>query len=419
MGIGEGLLSPFRVLDLAEGGYSICGRILADLGADVIRIEPPRGSPSRSTGPFYRDSFHPEKSLFWMAYNLNKRGITLNLSKPDGAELFRQLVKKTDFLLESFEPGYMECLGLGWSALSKLNPRLIVVSMTPYGQEGPKAHYKSSDIMAWASSAVLYSTGDEDRPPLTIGYTLQATMQGGSEGAAAALIAHWYRQTSGKGQHVDVSTQEANIQLLQAFPEFWEFGKYDSKRLGPCYAAGTGLKRRVVYPCKDGYVAFQVIGGSAGPAESTRGMLKWMDEEGKAPEDFKKRDWVNEFDVSRLTQADIVHMEEPFARFLLTKTKKELWERSFRDRIILGPVNSIADLCEFEQLKQRDWWVKVGHPELGDELVYPGPFVKLSSSQIEYRRRAPTVGEHNETVYLDELGLSKKQLELLVQANVV
>ena len=146
-----GALADCRILDLTEGALSLCGKLLADLGADVIKIEKPGGDDTRNIGPFYQDIAHPEKSLFWWAYNVNKRGITLNLETAEGREIFSRLVASADFVIESFSPGHLDDLGLGYAALSALNPRIILMSITPFGQTGPKARNPWSDLTAWAS----------------------------------------------------------------------------------------------------------------------------------------------------------------------------------------------------------------------------------------------------------------------------
>ena len=156
------LLRPYCVLDLAEGGCMIGGRILGDLGADVIKVEPPGGSPSR-IAPYYKNLPDPEKSLYWFAYNMNKRGVTLDINKADGQEVFKRLVKTADVVIESFEVGIMEQLGIGYNDLCKVKPDIIVTSITPFGQKGPKARYKGCDLVAWASGGYLYVCGDSDR----------------------------------------------------------------------------------------------------------------------------------------------------------------------------------------------------------------------------------------------------------------
>src|SRR4030043_844506 len=186
---GQSALPQYRILDLTEGGCMLGGRLLGDLGADVIKIEPPGGSLSRSE-PFYKETIDPEKSLLWFAYNHNKRGITLDLSKVEGQNLFKDLVKTTDVILESFEPGYLSGFKLGYSDLCQIKQDIILTSITPFGQSGPKGHYKGSDLTAWASGGYLYICGNPDRAPTWVSFP-QASLFGGAEAAIGSLVALW------------------------------------------------------------------------------------------------------------------------------------------------------------------------------------------------------------------------------------
>ena len=197
-----GLLSPYRVLDLSNELGFLCGKILGDLGADVIKIEPPGGEPARRLGPFYGDQPDPEKSLFWFGFNNNKRGITLNLESAKGRELFSQLVAKADFVMETFTPGYLDGLNLGYTTMSKINPRLVLTSITPFGQTGPYSKFKASDIEIMALSGCMSLTGDPDRPPLRVTFP-QSYGWTGSYAAMGALIAHYHREQTGEGQQVE------------------------------------------------------------------------------------------------------------------------------------------------------------------------------------------------------------------------
>ena len=194
------LLYPYRVLDLTDDR----GKILADLGADVLQIEPPGGSPARDIGPFYGDDPRPEKSLFWWAYAANKRSITLDLEQKDGQALLKKLVTEADFLIESYSPGYLERLGLDFKHLASINPKLVMVSITPFGQDGPYSNYQASDIVGMALGGFMYLTGDEDRAPIRVSFP-HFYLHGAAAGASAAMLAHTYRVTTGRGQHVDVS----------------------------------------------------------------------------------------------------------------------------------------------------------------------------------------------------------------------
>ena len=160
-----GMLDQYRILDLTDEKGLLCAKLLGDLGADVIKIERPGGDPARNVGPFYHDEPDPEKSLFWFAFNTSKRGIILDIETAEGQGAFKRLVASADFVIESFPPGYMDKLGLGYLALEKINPGIILVSITPFGQTGPYRDYKTSDIVAWAMGGQMYSWGDADRPP--------------------------------------------------------------------------------------------------------------------------------------------------------------------------------------------------------------------------------------------------------------
>jgi benzylsuccinate CoA-transferase BbsE subunit len=211
-------LSPYRVLDLTnEQGY-FCGKILADLGADVIKVEPPEGDPGRKIGPFFKDIPDKEKSLFFLAFNTNKRSITLNIQTHDGQEIFKRLVKTSDFVIESFAPGFMDKLGLNYSALKEINSRMIMVSITPFGQTGPRKDWKGSDIVEIAMGGLSHITGSPDRPPVRVGID-QAHVVAGTQAAMGAMIAHYHREATGKGQYVDTSIQESVVLSALTVPQ--------------------------------------------------------------------------------------------------------------------------------------------------------------------------------------------------------
>jgi crotonobetainyl-CoA:carnitine CoA-transferase CaiB-like acyl-CoA transferase len=207
MAIAKGMLSAYRVLDLTNQNGYLCGKMLGDMGADVIKIESPRGDSGRKTGPFYQQIPDQEKSLYWFAYNLNKRGITLDIETTDGRQILSRLIKKADFIIESFDPGYMDSLGLSWEKIHEINPRIVMTSITPFGQTGPYKDFKGSDLVVMAMSGLMYITGNPDSAPLRISFP-QAFLLASAHAAASSMIAHYYRETSGEGQHVDVSAQE-------------------------------------------------------------------------------------------------------------------------------------------------------------------------------------------------------------------
>src|SRR5215210_7765056 len=217
-----GVLAPYRVLDLSGSWGWLCGKILGDLGADVLKIEPLGGDPERGLGPFLGGEPHPERSLYWAACNTSKRGLTLNLSAASGRELFLRLASGADFVLESYMPGHLDALGVGYAGLRALNPRLIYVSVTPFGARGPYAHYRGTDLEAMALGGFMAVTGEPNRPPLRVSGVPQAPMWASMHAAMGALVAHWAREQRGVGQYVDVSAQASMISSLAHAPAFWD-----------------------------------------------------------------------------------------------------------------------------------------------------------------------------------------------------
>ena len=204
----EAMLSLYRVLDLTDEKGLFCGKLLGDLGADVIKIERPGGNPARNIGPFYHDEPQSEKSLFWWAFNTSKRGITLDIENAEGQENFKKLVDTADFIIESFPPGYLAKLGLDYPALQQINPGIIMVSISPFGQTGPYKDFKGPDIVVWAMGGHMYPFGDADRPPVRISHHSQAYLHAGVEAAVGAMMALYHRQMTGQGQQVDLSIQD-------------------------------------------------------------------------------------------------------------------------------------------------------------------------------------------------------------------
>jgi crotonobetainyl-CoA:carnitine CoA-transferase CaiB-like acyl-CoA transferase len=414
----NGLLSPFRVLDLTDELGFLCGKILGDLGADVIKIERPGGDPARNIGPFLHDQVHPEKSLYWFAFNNNKRGVTLNLESDRGRKIFGQLVAKADFVLESFTPGILDGLDLGYKALSHLNPRLVLTSITPFGQTGPYSRFNASDIEVSAMSGCMSLTGDPSRVPLRVTFP-QSYQWTGSYAAMGTMIAHLQRQRTGEGQHVDVSAQACLLWAFSHAHTFWDLNRHLEQRAGSFMTGRsiTGAKMRVFWPCKDGYLNFIIYGGEAG-RKTNQALVNWMDSKGMTPEFLKKKDW-KVFNIAEVTQEEIDQMEEPIGRFFQGVTKKEFLEEVISRGMLGYPVSTAREILEDPQLKARGFWQTVDHPELGTSLLYPGAFAKFSSAECPLRRRAPLIGEHNEEVYVNELGLKSAEMGQLKENGIL
>lgn len=411
-------LSPYRVLDLTQEDGWLCGRILADLGADVVKVEPPGGDPGRLHGPFVHDECNPEKSLPWLAYNANKRGITLDLDSPVGQDLLRQLAEKADFVVESYAPGYLDARGLGYADLAKLAPRLVYTSITPFGQTGPFANYRGSDLVGLAMSGFMYLVGEPDRAPLRAALN-QAPLWTSMYAAAGTLLAHHSRAVRGRGQHVDVSLQAGMLWALANAPSFWILNRENLKRAGTFIVGRsiTGARMTAIYPCKDGYINFIIYGGEAGK-RSNEAMVEWMSEQGAAPDWLKQKDW-DAFNVATSTQEEIDAIEKPFGAFLAKLTKSEFANESVKRGILGYPVNNARDILEDPQLVARQFWQEVEHPELGRKVKYPGLFAQFSGHTAPTVHRAPCVGQHNQDVYGRELGLSTGELARLRQQRVI
>ncbi|HLB90211.1 MAG TPA: CoA transferase [Terriglobales bacterium] len=412
------LLEPYRVLDLTGPlGFS-CGRILGDLGADVIKVEPPEGDPSRQSPPLLKAPNHTPHSLYWLAFNANKRGITLDLQNPGGRSLFLRLARKADFVLETFPPGTLDNWGLGYEDLKEQIPGLILVSITPYGQQGPYRDFQGADLEIMALSGAMSLAGEKDGEPMRVTQP-QAPMWVGAEAAMGALTALAYRSLTGKGQHVDVSAQVAVMAALAHAPTFWDLNRTNPERAG-IHVTGrsvTGARVRVFWPCRDGWINFILYGGAAG-RHANQQLVAWMDEEGAATEWLKEIDW-SKFDVTTIRQNDVDTLEAPIGRFFSTLTKQEFYEGAVKREILGYPVFAVEDISKDPQLVARQFWQEVEDPLSGSTLKYPGGFALISGERLAIRRPAPLVGQHNEEVYVEELGLSPSEIGKFESAGVM
>ncbi len=414
----KGILASCRVLDLTDEKGFLCGKILAEMGADVIKIEPPGGDSARRVGPFYKQQVEPEKSLYWLAFNAGKRGITLNLECRDGQGILRRLAKGAHFLIESFHPGYLNGLGLGYAQLRKISPSLIMTSITPFGQKGPQKDYLASDLVCMSMGGLVYVTGDEDRPPVRISFP-QSYLHGALEAVAGTMMANFGRLRTERGQYVDVSIT-GSMHMVGTYPHiYWDMEKRNERRRGTMlpWGTGTGAGRHAIYPCKDGFITFIIYGGSVG-AQSNTALVKWMDEEGIAPEFLKAIDW-SKYDLIKATQDELSRYASAFGEFFKRHTKKELVDGALERDMMMYPVATVKDLLEDPQLEAREFWQEVPHDDLGAKLLYPGPFAKFSESPLSRLRRAPGIGEHNIEIYRDELGLSMDDIVRLREVGAI
>ena len=412
------LLSPYRVLDLTDQRGLLCGKILADLGADVIQIEPPGGSAARKLGPFYHDQEEPEKSLYWWSYAANKRGITLNLESPKGKEVLLRLVKEAHFVIESASLGYLSGLGLGYDSLAQINPALVMVSITPFGQDGPYANYNAPDIVGIALGGFMWLTGDADRPPVRVS-SPHFYLHGSAAGATGAMLAHTHRALTGQGQHVDVSCQQAVARTLAHAPQQWDVNQVLLKRMGVYRQTSGDNVVRISWPCKDGYVNYAAGGGGGGSATSTRALLAWMDEEGMGDEYLNSVNW-EELGYGEMRAELMVRVIDPLMRFFSTHTRAELVQGSVERRILMFAVSTPKDILAHPHLAARGYFQEIHHQELGASFTYPGSFIKnMEGGRLGPRRQPPLIGEHNEEIYQGELGLTLGEIASLKSEGVI
>jgi crotonobetainyl-CoA:carnitine CoA-transferase CaiB-like acyl-CoA transferase len=410
--MGSELLKGFRMLDLADEKGSLCGKIFADMGAEVIKVEPPAGCSTRALPPFLDDIPGPDRSFYAIAYHAGKQSVTANLASIEGRELFRQLAATADFIVESFPLGYMDQLGLGYANLHELNPRLIYASITPFGDTGPGKNYKAADIITWAAGGMMYLMGDEGKPPLEMSQP-QAGLHAGAEAAVASLIAHYPREIDGLGQHIVIDMQACVVSTLmneQAMPLL--HGDY--LRRSGIFTGAIGGRRKTVFRCKDGYISDLLAGGAYLP--STNATIEWMKEENAAPAWLTEQGGLKSLTPAgfmNATSADLQELEmaeEALERFLMTKTKKEIWQNILKRRILAAPVATVADIADDPQLTARHYFVEIAAPHLERKFTMPGPFAKLSETPVGPAGPPPQIGQHNRTVYCGLLGLRPEQL---------
>jgi crotonobetainyl-CoA:carnitine CoA-transferase CaiB-like acyl-CoA transferase len=385
-------LAPYRVLDLTTERGWLCGKMLADLGADVVKVEPPGGDPGRRRGRF-RDPAapDPEENLEWWAYNRGKRSVVVDLDEPHGQERLRGLVKGSDLVVESFDPGWLEARRMGPDQLAAVNPQLVVTSISPFGGTGPKSGWAASDLVVAAASGLMWLSGDPDRPPVRISVP-QLFRHASAEAAVGSLIALHHAQRSGAGQHVDVSAQCAGIRTLMNAQAFHLLEGHAPQRMGG-FATYSHARFQMIMPCADGYVTMLPIGGALG-GPMMRHLFSWAEREGVADPSVSDRDFATiDFSQEPAEFFDAVSatLVALFARY----TKAELYQAALEHHLLLAPVATVADLDDDEQLAARGYFVPV-EQQGGEAFLQVGRWARLSATPLRDTGRAPTVGEHDD-----------------------
>jgi crotonobetainyl-CoA:carnitine CoA-transferase CaiB-like acyl-CoA transferase len=401
----EGALSVYRVLDLADIKGAYCGKLLADQGAEVIKIETPKGGcPTRSIPPFADDEPHLERSLQHLYRNANKYGITLDIELPDGKGLFKRLVKTADILLETHPPGYMESLGLHFEALKEINPRLVMASITDFGQAGPYRDWKGSSMVHCALSTTMISSGFADGAPINL--PGMPSYDAASLIASVSIMAAIYqRATTGVGQYCDVSVHECSrLGLYPWMVPIYSYGLNPGSPPPPPEGR-LGAAIYPVYPCKDGFVRIVAI-----TPPQWKALVRVL---GK-PEVLCLPAW-EQFMYRIANAADLYAL---MLEFTTRYTMAELFEAGDKEGVPIAPIYDLADFVNSPSTKARGFFVKLAHPVVG-KYDCPGPPYKWTETSCRTYRPAPCLGEHNEKVYCQELGLTKGDLAALRQAGVI
>jgi crotonobetainyl-CoA:carnitine CoA-transferase CaiB-like acyl-CoA transferase len=392
------MLGPYRVLDLTDERAALGPMMLADLGADVILVEPPGGSPARRSPPLDPDQPEDMASLRFHAFNRNKRSVTLDLDCEADRAAFLDLVRSADFLFENAAPGAMSARGLGYDDLRAVNPHLVYVAITPYGQDGPHAGFAAADLTLAAMGGMAAVNGDADRPPVRISAP-QTWLHAAAESALAALVAHNLRLQTGEGQFVDVSVQAATFWTTLNAGIATAIQGFDFERNGSMMQLSTATFR-TMYPCTDGNIVVFIN------PQSLKVFVPWMAEDGIVPESWvTDEDWAT-YDVRMLTGQPLTHpldeLTERIAAYTINHAKRELFERGHAAGMFLAPSNTVEDVLAFQHLEARGYWQPLELPD-GSTLRLPGPFVRAERTPITYRRGTPRAGEHTEEV-LNQLG---------------
>ena len=402
----DSALSDLRVLDLTDLKGALAAKLMGDMGADVIKIEPPSGDSMREIGPFLDGNSHRERSLVFWFYNTSKRSITLDLNQPTGRELFKQLAATADVIIESSTPGTLAALGLSYEKLKRLNPDLILTSISPFGQTGPYKDYKTSDTVAEALGGMVYVNGFPDDPPLR-GFGLQAYHSAAFFAAIGTMSALWARDSIGEGQWVDISLQEAVAGAVE--------------QVSPYYHQGLGVETRRgslhwsryfrVAQCKDGYVMHCSLGDWTSLVEWVKGNDNGHDKSQRVD----NPDW-EDLQYRKENAEQLFDILDDWAKDYRVA---ELMEGAQLRRIPYAMVRPPEALFDDPQLKERGFFSGVEHPELRRSFQYPGGPFFFTKTPWRISRRPPLLGEHNAEIFTGELGLSPERLTGLVRDGVI
>ena len=413
----DGPLAGYRVIDLADEKGQLCARLLAELGADVIKVEPRAGDRTRANGPFFRDEEGRESSLYWWAMNAGKRSVTCELRLEPGRDLFHRLVAGADAVIETSAPGAAKDVGADPRTLAKVNPGAVVVSITNFGQTGPARNLPASDIVGSAMGGHMYLNGSDERGPVRT-TAPQAYAQVNLQAAVGAVIALYARGANGGlGQHVDVSMQEAMANAMDNAQQTWDILQINNRGPGSGRMVGGRVGPRYIYETADGWVAALGLGGLIGANSAV--MIDWLDQTGEAGP-LTSPHWRERLSVVQpLEEGEQELVVGLLQKFCRTRRKDDLVREAQARGAGWAPVYSPREIVESDQLAARDYWVQVRHEDIGETFVYPGAPWKLSGTPWKQRGRAPHLGEHTAEVYGEVLGHDAEEVAKLRRSMVI
>jgi CoA:oxalate CoA-transferase len=403
-------MGRFRILDLSSHiSGPFAAKLFGDYGADVIKIETPgHGDISRRTGPFYHDDPHPEKSLTYLYVNTNKRGVTLDIENSLGRSIFLRLIEKSDAVIESFAPGYLDSLDLGYEVLKKIKPGLVMTSITPFGQTGPYRDYVGNDLVYQAMSGIMYTSGAYDREPIKHGHP-QTLWMGGIISSYATSAALLLASTTGEGQQIDLSMAEVAASHHYSSPIRYIYSGVIERRAPKNDRGSTkGVHFEGIVPAKDGYFgpSFQLGRGRRPPLSDYAELLERPD--------------IAEPGVETPSlQGELPkELDDKLLSVLKEWNKFDHFNKAMSAGWVTAVVQTSEDLVNCPQLAERDFYTEVEHPVIG-KINMPGEVFRLPKSPWSMRFPAPLLGQHNNAIYCDELGYSKNDLVMLRQQGVI
>jgi crotonobetainyl-CoA:carnitine CoA-transferase CaiB-like acyl-CoA transferase len=405
--LSNAALDDLRVLELGGQRGEFCGKLLAGNGADVIRIEPPGGAATRQIGPFYHDQPHPDRSLYWWNYNFGKRGLTLDLERPEGREIFRELVRSADVVLESFDPGYLAGLGLDYPGLREINPRLVMISITNFGQDGPWRDFLAGDLNLLAIGGQMMvcgyaptADGAWDTPPIAP-QMWHAYHIGGNLAFMDLVAALLYRDDTGTGQYIDFSVHEACNNCTEPILPWFLYGERVARRQAMPFAKG-----------RDGVEVLIMPPLFAGEFEKLVAMLA---------ADGMAEDLTEPFYLDPRNRRDEAarHINDVARRYIEAHDSDYVFHNAQQRGVVWCPIRAPEDNVNDEHFRLRGAVVEVAHPELGETFIYPGQPRIAERMPWRFGPRAPLLGEHTRAILHEELRLSEAEIRALSAAGVV